>query len=127
MFLWLSALPWSMWADSHWAVVPITGTISYLLLGIGGCLTAEFGLRVWDWGWRLLYKHTCALVLDMISQRALTSAKKPCKASHNRHCHSFRHTLLFQNQTRLVSRSRSRWGFCPLKTSAMTFRAKWTR
>jgi hypothetical protein len=35
MFLWLSALPWSMWPDAHWAVVPITAVVSYLLLGIG--------------------------------------------------------------------------------------------
>lgn len=35
MFLWLSALPWSMWNDSHWGVVPITAVVSYLLLGIG--------------------------------------------------------------------------------------------
>lgn len=35
MFLWLSALPWSMWPDAKWAVVPITGVVSYLLLGIG--------------------------------------------------------------------------------------------
>jgi hypothetical protein len=35
MFLWLSALPWAMWPEAKWAVVPITGVVSYLLLGIG--------------------------------------------------------------------------------------------
>lgn len=35
MFLWLSAMPWAMWAEMHWAVVPVTAAVSYLLLGIG--------------------------------------------------------------------------------------------
>jgi hypothetical protein len=35
MFLWLSAMPWAMWSEVHWMVVPITAAVSYLLLGIG--------------------------------------------------------------------------------------------
>lgn len=48
MFLWLSALPWSMWQDAHWMVVPITGVVSYLLLGIGEqqCFAEAVGLEV---------------------------------------------------------------------------------
>lgn len=41
MFLWLSALPWSMWPDAHWSVVPITAVVSYLLLGID-----EIGVQI---------------------------------------------------------------------------------
>lgn len=41
MFLWLSALPWAMWPEAKWAVVPITGVVSYLLLGID-----EIGVQI---------------------------------------------------------------------------------
>lgn len=48
MFLWLSALPWSMWPDAHWMVVPITAVVSYLLLGIGEAHRGWLWLRLWD-------------------------------------------------------------------------------
>eukprot|EP00775_Hariotina_reticulata_P001604 gene1604-1944_t len=41
MFLWLSAMPFAMWDEVHWMVVPLTAAISYLLLGID-----EIGVQI---------------------------------------------------------------------------------
>ncbi|KAF8061059.1 CYP97C1 [Scenedesmus sp. PABB004] len=41
MSLWLGAMPWAMWPEVNWMVVPLTAAISYLLLGID-----EIGVQV---------------------------------------------------------------------------------
>lgn len=50
---WLSALPWALWDEVHWMVVPLTTSISFLLLGID-----EIGVQIEEvsvcWGSRPL-------------------------------------------------------------------------
>lgn len=63
----LSALPWAMWPDAGWSVVPITAVVSYLLLGIG-----ERGMCA----------HCCSLVCCLYACISSHAAPWPhCRAS----------------------------------------------
>ena len=43
MVTWLVFLPWALWEDCQWLTIPITGIITFLLLGI-----ENIGIQVWS-------------------------------------------------------------------------------